>query len=128
MGLFKIIGNIFIDGGREADQTLDNVSNKAEKTTSVMSKIGGAAKIAAVGFAAVGGAAIAVGKIALDVGMKFDDAFDTIRIGTGKTGKDLEGLQKDFKDVYSEVDFIIFPKFRKWYKIFFCKMWINITP
>ena len=103
MGLFKIIGNIFVDD-KQAEQALDNVSNKSEKTTSILSKIGTGAKFAAAGFAVVGAGALAVGKIALDVGMKFDEAFDTMRIGTGKTGKDLEKLQKDFKAVYADVD------------------------
>ncbi len=34
----------------------------------------------------------------------FDEASDSIRVGTGATGKDLEGLEGDFKKVYSTVN------------------------
>ena len=34
----------------------------------------------------------------------FDEASDSIRIGTGATGKDLAGLEEDFKSVYQSVD------------------------
>lgn len=48
------------------------------------------------GFAALGGAAFALGT-------KFDDAYDKIRVGTGATGEALNGLQGDFKAVVSTV-------------------------
>jgi len=58
--------------------------------------------------AAAGGAAIAAGiamggKALLDLGDSFDNAFDTIRVGTGATGAELAGLQKDFKAVFADV-------------------------
>lgn len=46
-------------------------------------------------------AGIAAGVVKL--GSTFDSAFDTIRIGTGKTGKTLEGLEDSFKDVFTSV-------------------------
>ena len=46
-------------------------------------------------------AAAGAGMVAM--GGTFDDAFDTIRIGTGATGKALEGLQQDFKNVAKQV-------------------------
>ena len=42
---------------------------------------------------------LAVGAGLLKLGTDFDNAYDKIRIGTGKTGKELEELQKDFKAV-----------------------------
>ena len=57
---------------------------------------------AAAGGAIVAGLAVAA-KAALDLGGSFDDAYDTIRIGTGATGKELEGLQEDFKAVFADV-------------------------
>ena len=42
---------------------------------------------------------LAVGAGLLKLGTDFDNAYDRIRIGTGKTGKELEELQKDFKAV-----------------------------
>lgn len=52
--------------------------------------------------AAVGAAAIA-GKALYDVGEQFDSAYDTIRVGTGATGTDLEKLKTVFKGVVSDV-------------------------
>ncbi len=51
------------------------------------------------GIAAGVGGAVALGSI----GDSFDQAFDTIRIGTGAVGEDLEGLQSTFKDVFAAV-------------------------
>lgn len=65
-----------------------------------MGKAGGLAIGAALA-AAVGGAAVT--KALYDLGKQFDDAYDKIRVGTGKTGKQLQGLEKDFKKVYSTV-------------------------
>lgn len=49
------------------------------------------------------GVAIAGGFAALKLGESFDAAFDTIRLGTGKTGEALKGLQADFKGVLKDV-------------------------
>lgn len=46
-------------------------------------------------------AAIGTGLVA--IGTKFDDAYDKIRIGTGATGKNLKGLEGDFKAVAKDV-------------------------
>ncbi len=40
----------------------------------------------------------------MKLGDSFDKAVDKIRIGTGATGKALEGLEEDFKNVYTSVD------------------------
>lgn len=45
----------------------------------------------------------AVGGALLKVGSDFDSAYDTIRIGTGKIGEDLEGLKDDFRKVVADV-------------------------
>ena len=42
---------------------------------------------------------LAVGAVLFKLGTDFDSAYDKIRIGTGKTGKEFEGLQTDFKAV-----------------------------
>lgn len=59
---------------------------------------------------AVGGIAIATGKAVIeaagylaDLGAAFDSAIDTIRIGTGATGDDLDALMSDMEAVYSSV-------------------------
>lgn len=69
----------------------------------VMGKFGGLSTLAVAGGAAIA-AGLAVGTKALfDVGESFDEAFDTIRVGTGATGDALEGLKGDFKAVFAEV-------------------------
>lgn len=52
----------------------------------------------------VGGAAGvgALGVGAFKLGESFDEAFDKIRVGTGATGKDFEGLQKSFKNILKD--------------------------
>jgi len=66
-------------------------------------------KALAVG-AAVGGIAIATGKAVMkagqyltDLGGRFDEATDAIRIGTGATGEALDALLSDFDEVYKSV-------------------------
>jgi len=66
-------------------------------------------KAIAVG-AAVGGIAIATtkamvdaGKYLVDLGGKFDEVSDSIRIGTSESGDALEGLMTDFDNVYASV-------------------------
>lgn len=73
-------------------------------------KLGGLKlKALAVG-AAVGGIAVATGKAVMeagkyltDLGTEFDAATDAIRIGTGATGEALDGLLKDFDEIYKSV-------------------------
>jgi TP901 family phage tail tape measure protein len=57
------------------------------------------------GAALAGGIAAGVGgAVALkNIGDTFDDAFDTIRVGTGATGEALEGLKADFKATLTDV-------------------------
>jgi phage-related minor tail protein len=75
------------------DQGLDGMLGK-------FAPIGGAATAAA----AVAVAAIAaIGVAVIHYGGQFDNAFDSIRIGTGKTGAALAGLEDDFKAVVSSV-------------------------
>ena len=53
--------------------------------------------------AAVTAATVAAGKALYDLGAEFDEAYDTIRVGTGATGKDLEDLEQSMKNVYTSV-------------------------
>lgn len=96
-------------------KAFDNAEGMAEKSSgkinSVMGKLGGFASgavkaglaTAATGIAAVGTAAVAGAKAALDLGMRFDEAADNIRIGTGATGKALDDLNNSFDKVYKSV-------------------------
>lgn len=67
------------------------------------SKLGPIGKTAGVALG-VGVAAGVGGAVALaNIGQTFDEAFDTIRVGTGATGETLEGLKGDFKAVLASV-------------------------
>ena len=84
------------------DQDLDAAHSKVE------GKLGKIAKSAGklVGGAVLGGIGLVVGGIAAIGGAahgaakEVDDAYDTIRIGTGATGDQLAGLQSSFNTVY----------------------------
>ena len=54
------------------------------------------AKALSLQFAGIATAAVAAG-------VAFDKAFDSIRIGTGATGRALEGLERDFRSVFRDV-------------------------
>lgn len=51
----------------------------------------------------IGTAFVAIGAVAFKMGKDFDAAYDTIRVGTGATGRELEGLKEDFRGVVTEV-------------------------
>ena len=58
---------------------------------------------AAAGITALGSASIAGAKAAIDLGQKFEQASNTIRIGTGATGEALDELNNSFDEVYKSV-------------------------
>lgn len=64
--------------------------------------VGGALKMALVGAVVAGGAALgALGAAAWQAGNELDEAYDKIIVGTGATGKALEGLKEDFEAVFA---------------------------
>jgi TP901 family phage tail tape measure protein len=65
--------------------------------------LGRVAGIAAKGAGLIGAAVVGAGVAAFKMGQQFDDAYDTIRVGTGATGKALEALKDDFRGVVSSV-------------------------
>lgn len=80
-----------------AKALFQGVRGEAEKTESAFSK---AFKVgSAVGVTALG----ALGAASLKFGGDFDSAFDTIRVGTGATGEDLDALKGSFKEVFGSV-------------------------
>jgi TP901 family phage tail tape measure protein len=83
------------------DRSLGRTLKKGERDTERFRQ-----RISGVGIAA-GGAALAglgiLGAGALKLAGDFDDAYDTIRVGTGKTGKSLAGLKKDFRAVVRDI-------------------------
>lgn len=94
--ILKIVGNL--------DPSLEKAVSGATKAISGLGK--GMAVIgeaAVAGVAAAGTAMVAASKAALDLGMAFDSASDTIRIGTGATGEALDSLNASFDEVYKSV-------------------------
>jgi TP901 family phage tail tape measure protein len=91
--------------GRALEKEMGGAGSAGSKAFGVsfsggMAKIGKAAG-ASLGLATVGAAA--VGTALFKVGTSFDDAYDKIRTGTGKTGLALAGLEGDFKAVSTTV-------------------------
>ena len=95
--LIDVVSKFNDAGIDKARKELDKLSESTATTSQRMMK-----------GAAVAGAAILSGATAIGVGLyaigsQFDDAFDTIRVGTGATGDALEGLKNDMKAVASAV-------------------------
>ena len=84
-----------------------SLARTIQQATKQASGLGAAFKaagaIAAAGISAIGNAAMEGGKAILDLGMRFDEASDAIRIGTGATGEALQALNADFDAVYKAV-------------------------
>ena len=85
------------------DRQLSTVGKSSAATGVSMGKFTKGAAAAGAGIAAVGVAAAVVGKQLFDLGKEFDDAYDTIRVRTGATGKELEKLKRDFRGVAQTV-------------------------
>ena len=95
------IGTAFVDV--KGDFTQLNQGVAAALAPAKLGKFGKVAGVAAGAAFAGGIAAAGIGKLAYDLGAEFDKAFDKIRVGTGKTGKPLKQLERDFKAVFSSV-------------------------
>lgn len=79
------------------DPSLDKSLKESQK------KLSGFNKALIAGAAAAAAAFAGVGVKLFQLGDQFDTVGDTIRVGTGATGKALEGLEKDFEKVYASV-------------------------
>ncbi|MUK89158.1 phage tail tape measure protein [Ornithinibacillus sp. L9] len=93
----KGIKNDFEGLDDKAKKTAQNVTKKFNETSKKMKSIGGSmTKNVSVPIMAIGTAAF----VAAD---SMDKAFNNIRVGTGATGKDLEGLKEDFREVFTDI-------------------------
>lgn len=98
MSVFIDVVSKFNDAGIDkARKELDKLS---ASTTTTSQKLMKGAAVAGAGILA-GAGAVAVGLY--EIGSQFDDAFDSIRVGTGATGPALEALQNDMKAVAGAV-------------------------
>jgi len=93
----NVISQFDAKGLNRAQSELDKL---AKSTSSISTKLSGAAKVAGAGIL-IGAGAVAAGLF--EIGSSFDEAFDNIRIGTGATGPALEALQADMKAVAGTV-------------------------
>lgn len=59
--------------------------------------------LAVAGFAVVGAAAVGVAAGLFSIGATFDEAYDKIRVKTGATGEEFNGLKDDLKSIMTEV-------------------------
>lgn len=85
---------------RGVQNAMGKFTNLVQSNKSQSEKLRLGTQIASAGILAGAGAA-AVGLF--KVGESFDDAFDKIRIGTGKTGPELDGLKDVMKGVVGDV-------------------------
>lgn len=99
----KIAGAVAKSLGTSVDKVEKHFNRlkKAGDATGKALKATGAAMGA--GVLAIGTGALAAGKYLYDLGSQFDDAIDTIRIGTGATGEDLKALGESMNNVYAQV-------------------------
>lgn len=88
----------------QLDPSLQKAIAGASKQFGVIKKAAAVTGVVAVaGMASVATATIAATKELYNLGVEFDGAVDTIRIGTGATGEALDALYSDMKEVYKNV-------------------------
>ncbi len=75
----------------------------AAQLAPITNRFGKLGKAGVAGLGIVAGAAVGTGTALYRIGEAFDDANDTIRVGTGATGKRLKGLEQVFKNVVKGV-------------------------
>ena len=98
------IGTAFVDVAFDPKQIEGQLGGLGAKTSGAFGKLGNLAGTAMVGGIGVAVAAgVAAGKYLYDVGEQFDAMADTIRVATGKTGKDLDSLVDTAKKVGTDV-------------------------
>src|SRR5512139_3014771 len=85
----------FLKSMKQAEEQSSSSSNIIQRA------LGGIGNVATLAAGATVAGVAAIGAAAFSAAMQFDDAFDTIAIGTGATGDALEGLKKDFQNIYT---------------------------
>lgn len=94
----KLVENFGNQLGADLDKQLGPVAEKTGKSFS--EKLSAGLNKAGKGLTAgVTAPLLAIGGTAVAVGMEIDGAFDAIRVGTGATGTELEGLQDSFRNI-----------------------------
>ena len=91
MELFRLFGSFFIDGGKEAEQQLDNIDQKAE---GVGGKLGSMIGTAAKWGAAIGAGALAAGTSLFATATKAAAATDRVDKLSQKIGISRQSFQE----------------------------------
>jgi TP901 family phage tail tape measure protein len=98
------IGTAFVDVAFDPKQIQGQLGGMSGKVEGAFGKFGGKWGIAAAsGFGAAIAGAVVAGKYLYKIGAQFDDMADTIRVSTGKTGKQLDVLVETAKKVGTDV-------------------------
>lgn len=88
---------------RDAARFRSEMGKNAAATSAFGAKTKRAGGLARSGLMVAGSAAALLGVGMFKLGEQFNDAYDVIRVGTGRTGKALEGLKGDFRAVVTSV-------------------------
>src|SRR4051794_12870095 len=84
----------------DAGKLVSETNKGAKSVEGFGAKASKPGKVVGVAF---GGLAVGAGVGLYKLGSTFDDAYDNIRVKTGKTGTALDGLEKNFRNVFSGV-------------------------
>lgn len=99
-GKSAILSVRIIGDATNAVKAMDSTGTASQ---GLIGKLNGMVPSMAVIGTAVAGAAIAAGKALYDLGAKFDDLTDTIRVGTGASGDALNGLVDSAKNIATQI-------------------------
>ncbi len=92
-----------VRGKDELSGELKSMGSELERFAGGFLKIPPAASAASLGMAGMAAAGVALGKMALDLGIVFDDAMDTIIVKTGASGAALERMGQTLDDVLRDI-------------------------
>lgn len=103
MAAEQVMIRLRTQGARTAQAELHGVGRAAGDLDGKGRRGGRGLRIAAAGAAALVAAGVGAAKALHNLGAAFDDSYDTIRIGTGATGRALDLLRDDFRAVVASV-------------------------
>ncbi|WP_064442686.1 phage tail tape measure protein, partial [Hoyosella altamirensis] len=91
------------DSASDQSKATEDLLKSQEKAAQASSDLEKAQDALKLGFLAASAAAAGVAVALVQIGSDFDEAYRTIRVGTGATGEALEGLQESAKNVGATV-------------------------
>lgn len=85
----------------QIDEASGATDNLTDKTSKLGSALGSTAKIAGIGFAAIGGAAVAAGGYAVNLANDMDKAMNSFVASTGTAQSEMDGYQDVLEKIYA---------------------------